>query len=153
MGLSFYAMRCETLSVTKDNIAYSAFHRIRGYVLEAVFGPEMSNGFEEACSKEVCGENGALDKWVDDRLWNAVQDKDTPEAWGVYALVNCSDCSAKFTNDDNDIENILNALNHTLLSGVVKDGWDEQRMQQIRDVFQDAFNANHSGYGTFVEMY
>lgn len=153
MGVTFKCIKKMEYESTKDNIAYSAIHRFRLYFLEAVLGKEMAQEFEEKVREELLNRTSCLDDWIQSDLYDAVSDKDTPEAWGVFYLVNCSDSDAVF--DHEQIPSILAMLDSVLKSGIVQDDFDCRRLEQIHDVFDDAkyrMEDEHDSSVT-VEMY
>lgn len=150
MGVTFTCIEKVEHSSTQDNIAYTAIHRFRHYLIELVFGGAVAEEFEEKSRIEITRCIPALSDWIASDLRDLVRTMPTPEAHGVFAFVNCSDCNAVFYADD--IPDIYTALCLLLASDIVKDEWDRKRLGQMKDVFEDA-KMRLEDTEIIVEMY
>jgi len=141
MGATFQAYRREYMSYTKDNIAYSAVGRFRGYLLTML---DERNGTDWYKRWHWCGyedsEHGGNGEW--DALLNEMRKKAFPYdgpvddvVYGTLKFVNHSDRDGGWGSEACDA--IAKAFSALLETDIVTDGYDRIRIQQMIDVFKD----------------
>lgn len=151
MGVTFHSCVREVSRETQDNIAYSAIHRFRAYLIEACIGKDMADRFEAVSRNELLRKDDEIgfDEFVETELLESAERKGG-SAMGAYHLCNCSDSDAVF---DTEVAEILGALNVLLNSDIVKDEFDYARLNQMRDVFEDCYERQQDGERAWVDMY
>lgn len=141
MGATFQAYRREYMSYTKDNIAYSAVSRFRGYLLTMLDeknGTDWYRRWHWCCFED--SEHGGNGEWTAllDEMYRKVFLGDGPAddvVYGTMKFVDHSDCDGTWGSESCDA--IAKAFSALLETDIVTDGHDRTRIEQMIAVFKD----------------